>query len=701
MEMVSTKKYSAGTFTRLIYPGLILIISSSILYRTSFPTTDWWNSGFYASCAYTLGIPNQGDSILYVILGRTFVVLMPFLSVFKALTLVNIVATAGAAICLYYTFTALFIYVHQGRNDRIVSFCAFVTAISIPFLYSVWSNSLSPNGYAPGFFISSLLLLLSVKVLLAQDELLRIRLILLISFVMGIDCAAHRLNNSFFAIAPVIVLYSLRNNLLQWKFWAGAVSFFAIGISLHMYLMIRGSVHPAVDHGFVYSWNDLVSWIRMDRFGEANIPMLFHRRAPLWAYQIKHMYLRYFGWNFIGKNYTDSAILAKCIASIPLVVSCWGIIYTFAKKPRAGLLLLFAFIVNSLFLIFYLNIWDNFFREIDRLFLASFLLFFVWTGIGLYSLFHLALWKIPLLRNHSPFATVALVVLCMALLPVNLMTSNWKSCDKSRYYFAEDSACNLLNSCDKNALLFTNGDNDTYPLWFCQTIKGIRRDVTVINLSLLNLSAYTQQISRRLPAVFASIPDSELVKFTHKINHYEKETSLVLPKTGLKFMYPGKDTKPYVTISDQLIIRIIEGNRWTYPIYFSSTVDSDKFLGLTPYLSLCGIVYKLAPAQQHPINIEVSERLFTQIYRYRNFNDSSVWIEKNAREQDLAISIYSNYRGHLLSLCNYYQNEAKNRKKAQEMYAFMNEKIPCWRFTSDQNTQFSKMEPHFYQGGRM
>jgi hypothetical protein len=146
-------------------------------------------------------------------------------------------------------------------------------------------------------------------------------------------------------------------------------------------------------------------------------------------------------------------------------------------------------------------------------------------------------------------------------------------------------------------------------------------------------------------------------------------------------------------------MRIIEGNGWTYPVYFSSTVSPDKFLGLTPYLSLCGIVYKLAPEKRAPINIAESEKLFTQIYRYRNFNDPSVRLEKDTRVQDLAVSIYENYRVHLLSLCNYYLHEAENQKKAREIYAFMNEKIPSWRFTSQQNENFNKMEQHFNQDG--
>jgi len=692
MDPQLTIKVKTAPIFRFIYPCLLVVISIVILYYTSFTTTDWWNSGFYASCAYSLGVPLQGDSILYILLGRVFVVLLPFVSVFKALTMVSVVSTTGAALCLYYSLISILRYINPNQSERNISFCAFITAISLPFIYSVWSNSLSPNGYALGFFLSSLLILLSVKVCLTREESFRVKLFMLIAFVMGVDFAAHRLNNPFLLIVPIVTLFVMRKNLLRWKFWVSVVVFFITGFSLHLYLLIRGSHNPPVDLGFVSSWEDLISWITMKRMGESNLSILFERRAPLWSYQIGHMYLRYFGWNFLGKNYDATIAPFKYFLTIAFILGCCGAIYSFAKKPRAAFLHLFAFVSCSFLLIIYLNIWDDFFREIDRLYLASFLIFLIWVGIGFNFIYTQGLGRFPFIRRYPNSMNVIIKLILCFILPVCIIVSNWRWCDKSRYTFAEDWAYNILNSCENNAILFTNGDNDSFPLWFCQDIMGIRQDVTVMNVNLLNIPQYAIKISRGLPDILASVQDSELVQLEPSINPQVKEFISVLPKTRLELKLPSKDRKPYIMVADKLILRIIEENAWKHPIYFAATVSPDALIALKPYLSRGGLSSKLCPEPQANLNIPELEKQLTQTFRFRNFNDSSVWVEKNDREQEPSIALSQNYRSVFVELCNYYLHEGDNRKKAQELFNFMNQKIPQWRFTPAQNKLVEELE---------
>ena len=91
--------------------------------------------------------------------------------------------------------------------------------------------------------------------------------------------------------------------MLSFKFWIAIIVLYFIGQSLHLYLLFRAQVHPPLDGGYTDTISKLIPWITMEQYGEkSNLELLFNRRAPLWNYQINYMYLRYFGWNFLGKE---------------------------------------------------------------------------------------------------------------------------------------------------------------------------------------------------------------------------------------------------------------------------------------------------------------------------------------------------------------------------------------------------------------
>jgi hypothetical protein len=668
------------------YPLLIVVIGGVVLSITALPATDWWNSGLYAAAAYSLGIPGPGDSILFVLMGRAAIMVFPWLPAIQAIVLVNIAATIGVALFLYFSLLGIFSSLQSGRSDGVASLCAFTAAVSFPFLYSVWSNAVSVSGYALGLLLSSSLLFLSVKLCREPDVRLRMRFFLLAAYIMGLDFAAHRLNNPFLPVLIVIGIVTLRKNLLNWRFVIAVTLLFLAGFSLHVYLLIRGNLNPDVDQGFIVSWHDVVSWIRMDQKGQggSNLAILFQRRAPLVAYQINHMYLRYLGWNFFGRNFHFTHNLLNYGVLIPGLLGISGALYFFRKKTKAAIVFLFAFLTSSLFLVFYLNIWNNFFRDIDRLFLASFLLFHVWVGIGVYAAVNFGIKKLSSAHGKPVFPAVLLALMVIIAVPVNVIVSNWRWCDRSGYFYAEDWAYNLLQSCDQSAILFTNGDNDTYPLWFCQTVAGIRKDVTVVNCALLNLPRYASHLRRYLPDVFAGISDAELYGLAHSLNRIEHDTVMTLPRTGLTIGCPGKSKTPFTTISDQLFIRLIEENNWKHPVYLAITCNPEDWMRFHPYVSLCGLAYKLCPEKQQDLNISESERLCMHVFRYRNIDNPSVWTEKNGREIECAVEIFKNYRYILTMLYRFYLNEAPNSFKAEETRNFMHRKIPDWRFTPAQ-----------------
>jgi len=238
----------------------------------------------------------------------------------------------------------------------------------------------------------------------------------------------------------------------------------------------------------------------------------------IWNYQIKEMYLRYFAWQFIGKEYDNENFSwhrnerisdAEPISNInwshygipfSLIFGIIGMIYHFIRDPRRAFSILILFIVTGLAIILYLNQYDPQPRERDYSYVGSFFAFSIWIGIGCMALFDLCIYLFNLIKEKSTDNRVALIPIIsisltlLIVMPMNQLIRDYHYHDRKGNYAASDYGYNLLNSCEPYSILFTNGDNDTFPLWYAQEVDNIRPDVRVINLSLLNTSWYINQI---------------------------------------------------------------------------------------------------------------------------------------------------------------------------------------------------------------
>src|SRR6056297_2612950 len=220
------------------------------------------------------------------------------------------------------------------------------------------------------------------------------------------------------------------------------------------------------------------------------------------------MYLRYFNWNFIGResDIQDASWYSGLTESrhhenpansyyffFPLILGLIGMIYHFQKDWKRGLSVLALFFLTGLAIIFYLNQTPFEPRERDYAYAGSFFAFSIWIGIGATAVTELV--KKAVSDNKA--LSYGVMALMIAAVPIWMGYQNYPGNDRSDRYVARDYAYNLLNSVEKNALLFTNGDNDTFPLWYIQEVEGVRTDVRVVNLMLLNTDWHIAQSMRK------------------------------------------------------------------------------------------------------------------------------------------------------------------------------------------------------------
>lgn len=402
-------------------------------------------------------------------------------------------------------------------------------------------------------------------------------------------------------------------------------------------------------------------------------------------YQIGHMYARYFMWNFAGRqndiqghggvlkgnwvsgvkpldalrlgpqeNITSSLSSNKGYNRfyfLPLVLGLVGMFFHFKKDKSDGFVVFLLFFLTGLAIVIYLNQTPYQPRERDYAYVGSFYAFAIWIGLGVYALADLFSKKISF-----KVSTLLAFVIGMLAAPVIMAKDGWDDHDRSHRYTARDFAANYLNSCAPNAILFTNGDNDTFPLWYAQEVEGIRTDVRVVNLSLSNTDWYIEQLRRKaydsdplplsltedqyrqgtrdyLPVYYnpSIIKDSTKYYNIKQIMEFvgsEDPKAKIQTQGGMDLSYlptekiaipvdknavisngtvskdkedqilteiPWKITKRYIMKNDLMIMDIIANNNWKRPIYFAVTVGDDAYLNLEPYFQLEGLAYRLVP----------------------------------------------------------------------------------------------------------
>jgi hypothetical protein len=412
-------------------------------------------------------------------------------------------------------------------------------------------------------------------------------------------------------------------------------------------------------------------------------------------YQLGHMYWRYFMWNFAGRqndlqnsrgeltrgnwisgiSFIDNARLGdqsllpddlgegnkghNVFYMLPLLMGLLGIVLQMLRGMegvRQFWVVFLLFFMTGIAIVLYLNQPPNQPRERDYAFAGSFYAFAIWIGMGVYMVWKLLKWALKADKakdsRRSLVASIIAAVVALAV-PLQMVSQTWDDHDRSGRYTTRDFGMNYLSSLDENAIIFTNGDNDTFPLWYAQEVEGYRTDVRVVNLAYLTTDWYVNQM--RVPSYEAKgiamqaepldyaydrlqqsyiLSDEEQtapVNVTDALRDLYKSPDAVVMDRFRKLRYPlmyipanvkaaqakgvispsqaaqasdaiivDLSKASAITLSEAISLDMIStgiNNGWNRPAYFAMTVPDDYYLNLSSYLRNTGLTYQVTPVK--------------------------------------------------------------------------------------------------------
>lgn len=409
-------------------------------------------------------------------------------------------------------------------------------------------------------------------------------------------------------------------------------------------------------------------------------------------YQVGYMYVRYFLWNFSGRAsdvqgapaitglpVIDPASSTEQVAqapseeesrnvyfALPLLLGLFGAFYHFSRDWRRAFSVFILFFITGIGIVLYLNQAPMQPRERHYSYVGSFLAFSLWIGIGAGGILQMVYESIQDMASDTaqlvPLLGTGLLV--FLAVPGWMTLENYGDHDRSENYVPRDYAHNMLNSVEKNGILFTNGDNDTYPLWYLQTVEGVRQDVRVVNLSLLNTKWYVRQLKNEAAYESPPLPISMSEDQIHKLGYRRwKPRQVKLPvnagqlrpkfdaylsdsadssdlESPMTWKLEGrpfqKDTYILQTadIAAYNMLRTIADNGWERPYYFAVTVARSGQLNLQNYFQLEGQAYRVLPIKHsQPLGRVIpglTDERMSQ-FRFTNLSDSTVYYNQWSR----------------------------------------------------------------------
>jgi hypothetical protein len=542
---------------------------------------------------------------------------------------------------------------------------------------------------------------------------------------------------------------------------AVSVMMILIGYSTYALIFIRSAADPPIDENDPENAEAIVSYLKREQYGATPLfrgptfenttrnftreDVFFPRRWSsmpqhvqqyarydsdlefFWKYQVGHMYVRYFLWQFVGKTsdvqdaqWTSGLTRRASTAEIgpdvrrtpseratynvyfglPLLLGLIGLVFHFNRDWRRASSVAVLFFMTGIGIILYLNQTPLQPRERDYSYVASFFAYSLWIGIGatgLISLTQRALAEKK--RSLQLGAATAVAAVSLVAVPGLMLQQNYDDHDRSGRYVAPDFAYNMLQSLAPNAIIFTNGDNDTFPLWYLQEVEGVRRDVRVANLSLLQTPWYIKQLKNQWSRTSAPVPmtydsDREIdalvpVRWepraiTLPVRGLSAETReqlgnpISLPDT-MTWTVQGRPFSQGVNVlyvNDQVVLSILVANAqqgWERPVYFATTAAQDSQVDLDGYFQAEGLAMRVIPIRNDVSGGRiVPDVLIDRLskFRFTNLDDPDVYFDENIR------NMMDNYRSSVIAPAAEGLAQQGREEAARALLARIEEEIP-------------------------
>jgi len=624
----------------------------SLYVLTLGPTTAFWDTSEYIATAYILGLPHPPGNPLFVVLGRVWIVLLDWTGLSVA-TRVNLLsATASAAASAFWFLAVARIWARFSSRRVHVLVASTVSTVLGATAFTVWAQSnVNAKVYTVSLFFVALI---SYLAMVWQDRHGTVggrRLVLLIAFLLGLGATNHQMSILPIPALLLLMLLSDWRTLLRPRLMGPALALAAVGFSLQIvFVPIRSARNPVIDEADPQCEPLTTAFIPKIRDGHlgvkcealnSSLSREQYQKPPLLPRQSKFSaqlanYGEYLDWQWARSLQRGPRMF---ITLLFLGLAVWG----FARHRKgdpAGFAYLFSFLITlTLLLVFYLNFKYGYsqhpevalnlheVRERDYFYTLSFSVWGLYAGFGLMSLWQrIAGWIGEYSGREGRASLLASPVLAIGLIPLVL---NFPLADRRDDYSARDWAYNMLQSVEPYGVLFTNGDNDTFPLWYVQEVEGIRRDVTVIVQSYLGTKWYPKQL-RQLTAPCAEGVDPLATPTVVVCQRPFDLAAAVEPYRHMKIVPPTRsilaltdeqiDRTPLydvlprdlrVAFSDAVTVDLPKGKVVTFPdlmvysiareslgdrpVYFATTAPPVyQEWNLEPHLLRQGLAYKLA-----------------------------------------------------------------------------------------------------------
>lgn len=694
---------------------VVFAFTLAIYIFTQARTMSFWDSGEYATCASIMGVPHPPGNPFYVVFGRAFMAIFGSLAPHGILAAFISGLSSALAVMFTYLFTVKLVSMMRVKPWEAI-FAGVVAALYTAFSFTFWMNAIEAEVYSGLVFFINIIIWLTLVWVEKSEDFSHQYILLFIIYLFFVGFSVHQtalqiapavlfivcypllLNgykqDSFwpklvgysvailggyfiaggiggklgiddfdkwgFALITIIILAIELRDVFGKRFWALAILFVILGVSSHLFLMIRAQDRPFINEGHPSTLAAFKDYVLRKQYGNTSFVI---RRASFFKEQMGFHFLRY-----LYQQWFPEGLLAPLVRSTELIAtSVAGLFITLigalggwfqAKRNRHsffyfGMILLF----TSIIMVFVINLSNQEVRDRDYFFVAAFNMWAVWLGIGSMALCHLA---------KNKYMKIAIASL-MLLLPIGNMLSQYHVHDRSNEFIALDYGVNFLNSLEENAIIFTNGDNDTFPLWYAQAVydpfakehiypaeavapseealkamaaamefknrelKGIRKDVSVANLSLLNTPWYIKQLRDR-EGIQISFTDEMIDAL--RISRLQKK--LVVPGTKAA---PGftlemdpvpnwRQGENFYRVADLAVMQIIKENYGHRPIYFAVTCEN--YVGFEDYTQNEGMVARVVSTPQPDrVNGPRLIQNLDEIYEYRSIADEKVFKDDN------------------------------------------------------------------------
>ncbi len=443
------------------------------------------------------------------------------------------------------------------------------------------------------------------------------------------------------------------------------------GYSTHLYLPIRAAQHPAVNEGAPSTWDKMRDLLERKQYGEMNP---FARRAPLGT-QLDKEFFRYFRrqWTFVGADdyprlqqsraahfdaqppiswlwnlFHNVWLMFPPGALLPLALGLLGGWWQLRREKRS-FLFTFSFLgLSTVGMIVFLNFSASEVRDRDYFFQSGFHAFALWIGLGTARLVHWV--RDSFEEGAGQGLATATASGLLALQPLLLMSNLWHTHDRSGNYIARDYAYNMLATLKPNSFMFTNGDNDTFPLWYIQEVEGFRKDVRIVNLSLLNTDWYIRQLRDDEPKVPIKLDDRTIDMLG--AGAFQDDQGRIIYTNEFMVHHMLEQAK--------------RDTGWVKQPYFAVTVPND--FGFSPYFRQEGIVQEvMRDSLQGGFDEPMTHKALYETFRYRGLiTADGSWDPKVFKDEN-AQNLSKNYAFAHMQLALHYRRQRDFPRAIAEM----------------------------------